>query len=241
METEEEVDYSEDPHLDRVIFGCLYFSSTAAGPSLPSKSFPPISSPVVALSGHHSAPLSNGNSPQGSPALNLPPLSLGTLHFMSTIMPLLPSFDPHLPNSSFFVTTSAGPHPSVATNPSAPLHLPSGCFETPTVRVRSVKSIPLDGSLDPLTDHPYAPHTGKKRTKCMKATSKDISIRFGETSAIGEAAIMAIIILVGHVHGRAYSATQLTQWVKEIWRDILKELPEVQVLPRGWFALHFAK
>lgn len=24
-------------------------------------------------------------------------------------------------------------------------------------------------------------------------------------------------------------------------RNMLKELPEVQVLPRGWFALHFAK
>jgi len=29
--------------------------------------------------------------------------------------------------------------------------------------------------------------------------------------------------------------------VKEIWGGILKELPEVHVLPRGWFALNFAK
>lgn len=66
-------------------------------------------------------------------------------------------------------------------------------------------------------------------------------IRFGETSAIGEAATMARTILVGLVRGRAYSAARPTLWVKEIWGGVLHELPEVQVLPKGWFALHFAK
>lgn len=48
-------------------------------------------------------------------------------------------------------------------------------------------------------------------------------------------------MLVGHVHGRAYSANRVTQWVKEIWGGLLKELLEVHVFPRGWFSLHFAK
>lgn len=72
-------------------------------------------------------------------------------------------------------------------------------------------------------------------------TSKDITIRFGETSAIGEFAIMARMVLVGHVRGWAYSANRLSQWVKEIWGGILMELPEVHVLPRCWFSLHFLK
>jgi len=67
----------------------------------------------------------------------------------------------------------------------------------------------------------------------MKATSKDITIRFGETSAIREAAYMASTVLVGHVRSKAYSDTRLTLWVKEIWGGLLKELPEVQVLPKG--------
>lgn len=29
--------------------------------------------------------------------------------------------------------------------------------------------------------------------------------------------------------------------IKEIWGGLLKQLPEVQVLPRGCFSLHFAK
>jgi len=40
-------------------------------------------------------------------------------------------------------------------------------------------------------------------------------------------------VLVGHVRSKAYSDTRLTLWVKEIWGGLLKELPEVQVLPKG--------
>lgn len=52
---------------------------------------------------------------------------------------------------------------------------------------------------------------------------------------------MANTVLVGHVRGRAYSAKRLTQWVKYIWGGLLIDLPEVHVLPRGWFSLHFKK
>lgn len=118
---------------------------------------------------------------------------------------------------------------------------PSSCFETPVNKVRSTKQSPPEGVPNPLVDHPSAPCTCKKKTKCVKATSKDITIRFGETSAIGEFAIMALTVLVGHVRGQAYSANTLSQWVKEIWGGLLMELPEVHVLPRGWFSLHFEK
>lgn len=52
---------------------------------------------------------------------------------------------------------------------------------------------------------------------------------------------MASTMLIGHVRGRAYSANRLTQWVREIWGGLLKELHEVHVLPRVWFSLHFKK
>jgi len=109
------------------------------------------------------------------------------------------------------------------------------------VRVKSAKLTPPQGIPNPLVDHPFAPRSGKRKTKWVKATTKDITIKFGETSSIGEAAIMASTVLVGHVRGRTYSANRLTQWVRDIWGGILKELPEVHVLPKGWFSLHFAK
>lgn len=54
-----------------------------------------------------------------------------------------------------------------------------------------------------------------------------------------EVADKARKILVGRVHGRTYMAEQLGLWVKKIWGQIFIQLPDVQILPRGWFALHF--
>jgi len=190
---------------------------------------------------HCSAPPFTRSLSLESPTLDTTHLSHGTLHILTTNTPLSPSLDRHLPFSSFFTATSAGIHTSVAPNPYLPVHSPSGCFETPTIKFKSAKSIPLEGSPDPLTEHPFAPRSGKKKSKCVKTTSKDITIGFGETSAIGEEAFMASTILVGHVHGRAYSAKRITLWVKEIWGGLFKELPKVQVLLRGWFALDFTK
>jgi len=207
METEEAIDYSEDPHPEQVIFGCPNFSCAEAGSSRPSIPSPHISSLVVTLPDHRTAQLSARNSPRGSPALDLSPLPPGTLHFLSTVIPSSPYFDPHPHNTTFFITTTSGPPISVVVAPSFSLHSPSSCFEPRAIRVRPSKSIHLEGSPDPLVDHPSTPRTGKKRTKCVKATSNDISIRFGDTSAIEEANIMASTILVGHIHGRSYSAT----------------------------------
>jgi len=103
-----------------------------------------------------------------------------------------------------------------AENPSASGPRPSGCFETPMVKGKPTKYISPKGVPNPLVDHPSAPHTKKRKTKCIKATTKDITIIFGGTLAIGEVVVMACMVLVGHVCGRAYSANRLTKWVKEI-------------------------
>lgn len=177
METEEEVDYSEDPHLEQVIFRCPNFSSAEAGSSRPSNPSTQSTSPVVSLPDHRPTHPTAGNSPRGSPALDLPPLSPGTLRFLSNVIPPSPPFNPHPHNTTPLAATSSGPPTSAPAAPSASLHSSSGCFETPAIRVRSSKAIHLEGSLDPLVNHTFAPRTGKKRTKCVKTTSRDISIR----------------------------------------------------------------
>lgn len=52
---------------------------------------------------------------------------------------------------------------------------------------------------------------------------------------------MARSVLVGHVRGRTFTVNRLIKWVEEIWGNLLKDLPEVHILPRGWFSLHFTK
>lgn len=56
---------------------------------------------------------------------------------------------------------------------------------------------------------------------------------------MGEVAETAKKVLVGCVHGRNYSISCLCLWTTEIWGSLLKELPIIRVLARGWFALHF--
>lgn len=51
---------------------------------------------------------------------------------------------------------------------------------------------------------------------------------------------LARTMLVGHVRGRSYTVDRLMRWVKEIWGVLLTQVPEVEVLPRGWFSLQFA-
>ncbi len=69
------------------------------------------------------------------------------------------------------------------------------------MKVKLAKYISPGGVPNPLVNHPSAPRTSQRKTKCIKATSNDITIRFGETSAIGEATVMARTVLVGHMRG----------------------------------------
>lgn len=174
METEEAVDYSDDLHLEQVIFKCHNFISTKVGPSRPSIS-PPHTSSVVSLVDHRPSQFAAGNSPHEPPTLD-PHHVTWDPALLSTAIPPSSSFDllPH--NTTFFAATSAGPPTSVAATPSVSLHSSSRCFETPAVRVRYAKSTHLEGSLDPLVDHPSTPRTEKKKTRCVKATTRDISI-----------------------------------------------------------------
>ena len=52
---------------------------------------------------------------------------------------------------------------------------------------------------------------------------------------------IAATMLVGKVRGWKYSAVRLRQWTGEIWGSSLDVLPEVTVLPKGWFSLTFSR
>jgi len=72
--------------------------------------------------------------------------------------------------------------------------------------------------------------------RCLRAIDSEFSVIFGPEAPLLDAASK---VLVGRVRGRTYTAERLKLWVEEIWGSLLKELPEVMVLTRGWFALHF--
>lgn len=227
---EEVIDYSQDPYVGQSIF-CGRGANPSVIEAAPSH---PTILPVVELPGFSTSPLCFGSLSLGSLGLDIPPLSLGTLNLLSAISPpspnfdLLPSFNPVPPLRS--------PHP-VLENPNS---LPSECFDSPVIIPKSATPLKNPGS-DPLMEQPSALRTGKRKVKCVKKSSKDLTITFGEDIPMGEVVDKANRVLVGHVQGRAYSATRLTNWVQEIWGGILQELPEVQSLARGWFALHFSK
>jgi len=231
METDA-VDYSDEPFPDRVIFQNPSFV-TGSPSAPPSPIIGPVydhPSPVVSLPRLGSVSPFSGP-PCDSPALDAPPLSPGTLQFLSSHTPPSLSFDPL--SSSFFLDPSVNPPAPAPSHTPCAGSRPSGCFETPAVKVKPVKPIPQEGVPNPLFEHLSAPRTCKKKSKCIKATTRDTTIRFGEASILGDFAIMASTVLVGHVRGRAYSAKRLSQWVKEIWGGMLIDLPEVHVLPRG--------
>lgn len=92
---------------------------------------------------------------------------------------------------------------------------------------------------DPLLDHPTTPRIGKRKTRCIKTSDKDYTIKFGEGLTVGEVADKAGKVLVGRVRGRTYTREFLGLWVKEIWGKTFIHLLEVQLLPRGWLVLHF--
>lgn len=201
----------------------------------------PVTSPVVTHSRSHTNRSVSEFAPVSPPGLEAPPLSPGTKQLLASLSPQILSFDqPPLLPSDLPTTAVDFPVTGPQTLPTSGIR-PSGCFSTPTVNVKPSKPIPPEGVTNPFIDHPSARRTKKRKTRCIKATTKDITISFGDPSTFGEAVSMARTVLVGHVRGRAYTASRLTQWVKEIWGALLKELPEVHVLPRGWFSLHFTK
>lgn len=78
-----------------------------------------------------------------------------------------------------------------------------------------------------------------KKGRCLRAVDTDINLTFGEDVPMADVMDMARKVLVGRVRGRNYTVERLRQWTMEIWGSLLKELPVIRVLARGWFALRF--
>lgn len=76
-------------------------------------------------------------------------------------------------------------------------------------------------------------HRPEKRQKCVKSRSQDVVISLEEDIQWGEAMDNTERVLVGRVSGRNYTVVQLKQWVAEICRQHLAELPFVQAFIRG--------
>lgn len=224
----EPVDYSLDPFSEQSIFCCPNPKPALASFVASSCSNPMsvVSLPRLSASTVHIATLSIY-----SLALDYPPLSPRTLNLL--VVYSSPSFDPlppvdHLfpanPSSSPGLEITAVPEnqafghdtpsSSAAAHTSAP---PSGCFETPVIRVRTTAQKTQQETpspLDPLQDHPIASRSGKRKAKCVKASRKDFTIKFGECLTMGVVVDMTGKVLVGKVRGRTYSAERLGLWVK---------------------------
>lgn len=197
METEEELDYSEDLQTAQIFPDRPIFA-------------PPPEAPVSLFSGSHPTPSVSIPVPPPLERLKAlsqpyhlawisPPLSPGTLRFLSSVIPPSPPFESRPPSTSFPALPSTSQAPPSSSGFSAHLNSPSGCFETPAVKVDTSRENPPDSLPDPLIHHPSAPRSGKKRTKCVKSTSKDIAIWFSEATTIAETEVMANTILVGRV------------------------------------------
>lgn len=164
----------------------------------------------------HPPPPPPSNSP--TPSVSLKPLNLPTS-----------SHVPHsLPGTSCFRPRSL---------------IRSGCFNTPFHPVLSAGSAQHSSS-DPcrklLKDLPFRKRSANlKRGRCMRAIDSDFNITFGEEAPLLDVMDTGRRVLVGRVRGRTYSVESLKLWVEEIWGTFFKELPEIKVLARGWFALHF--
>lgn len=231
MDIEEEaLDYSQGPYEGQTIFG-----SRSPNPSIVRSAPSHLEfSPIVMLPGSTASLLCIGSLSLEILGLDYPSLSPGTHNLLMLLC------HPHLISICSPSITWCPPQRSPQLVSANPNSLPLGCFDSLVTNSKSTTPL-KDARSDPLTEHPLAPRIGKRKVKCVKKSAKDLTITFGEDIPMGEVVDKANIVLVGHVRGRAYSATRLSNWVHEIWDGILQELPEVQSLARGWFDLHFSK
>lgn len=73
------------------------------------------------------------------------------------------------------------------------------------VQAKDSPATPLS-PVDHLHSHPTVPHTSKKKSKCIRVSVKDYTIKFEEGLAMGDIANNANKVLVGRVCGRTYIA-----------------------------------
>ena len=52
---------------------------------------------------------------------------------------------------------------------------------------------------------------------------------------------MASFTMVGKIIGKNVSMTIIEKWIKDEWAEELGEVPELEGLIRGWFALNFSQ
>lgn len=268
MEDEELVDYEVDPtphqdiwahpHLTSMKPRCLELAPETAGPSqhphlplsgkrkpsdfhladTPTLDFPPLSPATLHLLGNCLQPSPSFDSPllnPSRPALPTPPPPPLT---SSSPTPSV-SFMSHNPQVSSRPPCTLLPGNS-STGPRFPIR--SGCFNTPPLPIRSAGSAQHSSS-DPchriLKDLPFGKRSQKlKKGKCLRAIDSDFNITFGDAQ-LPEVMEATRKVLVSRVRGRTYSVERLKLWDEEIWGSLLKELPDIRVLARGWFALHF--
>lgn len=202
------MDYSEDPSPDKTIFVIPSFASSSRfAPSSSTVPVPPQQSLSVPPEVYLTFPSSAGSYPTETSPFEVPPLSPSDLQFLASHTLPSPSFDPQGP--PLFSEPLPPPPIPPASRPSAPGARQSGCFETPAVANRPADPPSREGITNPLVDHPSAPHTGKKKTKCVRSTARDIAIKFDESRPLGEFMDIAKTMLVGHVRGRTYTAQRL--------------------------------
>lgn len=190
----EELDYSEEPFPDRVIFRNPNLYSPASGTSPTSDSIPSSTASMVSYPGHSTTPLVFGSVSIDSPTLDCPPLSPSTLHILSAITPPSPSFDLNPPinhlHPSSLTLFSAPPEDLPASDgQNLPISVssPLGCSETLAVKVKSAAHLPQEGSItpDPLSNHPSKPRTGKQKTKCVRLPQRTSPYVLGRVLLLG--------------------------------------------------------
>ena len=52
---------------------------------------------------------------------------------------------------------------------------------------------------------------------------------------------MASFTMVGKIIGKNCSMAVIENWIKDVWADELGEVPKLEGLTRGWFALNFTQ
>jgi len=76
-------------------------------------------------------------------------------------------------------------------------------------------------------------------SKCVKALSKEINLRFLEGITMRKVVDTANWVLVWDVRGRTYLTERFRLWTFEICGTLLKEITSITILSWGWFALSF--
>ena len=82
---------------------------------------------------------------------------------------------------------------------------------------------------------------GRSRRDLIKKRKVTCSYALGEDIRWSQILQMASFTMVGKIIGKNCSMTVIENWIKDVWADELEEVPELEGLMRGWFALNFTQ